>query len=80
MICGAPNPHRHHVLYGTSNRKNSEKYGLVVPLCYRHHNGSGDGVHFNKTLDLELKMYAQDRFMEEYPEENFLQIFGRNWL
>ena len=79
MVCGAPHPHKHHVL-GASNRKWSEKYGLFVPLCYMHHNGSGDGVHFNKALDTELKKYAQERFEEEYPDLNFREIFGRSWL
>ncbi len=79
IVCGKPNPHKHHVLYGP-NRKWSEKYKLTVPLCYMHHNGSNAGVHFDKCLDLALKKMAQRKFMEEYPEENFVEIFGRNYL
>lgn len=79
MICGSPHPHKHHV-FGASNRKWSEKYGLFVPLCYYHHNGSGDGVHFNKMLDNELKKFGQERFQEVYPDEDFVMIFGRSWL
>ena len=79
IVCGKPHPHTHHV-FGASNRKWSEKYGLTVPLCYMHHNGSDAGVHFDKCLDLALKKMAQRKFEETYPEENFMQIFGRNYL
>lgn len=79
MICGAMHPHVHHVL-GASNRKWSEKYRLVVPLCYMHHNGSNAGVHFDKTLDTALKIMAQRKFEEVYPELNFKEIFGKNYL
>lgn len=79
ILCGAPNPHTHHVIFGP-NRKWSEKYKLTVPLCYRHHNGSDEGVHFNKTLDTALKIMAQRKFEEVYPELNFREIFGKNYL
>ena len=79
IICGAPHPHVHHVL-GASNRKWSEKYGLKVPLCYLHHNGSNAGVHFDKTLDTALKIMAQRKFEEVYPELNFMEIFGKSYL
>jgi len=48
------NLHDHHILFGTSNRKNSEKYGLKVWLCMEHHTGSA-GAHQNRALDLYLK-------------------------
>ena len=79
IVCGRPHPHKHHV-FGASNRKWSEKYGLTVPLCYEHHNGSDAGVHFDKVLDTALKVMAQRKFEETYPKENFMQIFGRNYL
>ena len=79
IVCGAPHPHCHHV-FGASNRKWSEKYGLTVPLCYMHHNGSNAGVHFDKTLDTALKIMAQRKFEEVYPEEDFRKVFGRSYL
>lgn len=79
MVCGKPHPHKHHV-FGASNRKWSEEYGLYVPLCYKHHNGSDEGVHFNKDFDLKLKQYAQERFQEEYPDLNFREIFRKNFI
>lgn len=81
LVCGTSfNIHIHHCIYGSANRKKSEKYGLIVPLCAKHHNMSNEGVHFNKELDMKLKQLAQKRFMEIYPNQNFLDIFKRNYL
>lgn len=80
-VCGTTQDiHEHHILYGTANRRLSEKYGLKVWLCAKHHNMSKDGVHQNRELDLRLKQLAQKRFEEEYPNESFLRIFGRNYI
>ena len=80
MVCGRPNAEVHHCLYGTSNRKWSEKYRLLVGLCAEHHRGSELSPHFNRDFDLQLKQYAQERFQEEYPELDFMSIFGRNYI
>ena len=70
----------HHVIYGTANRKLSEKYGLKVWLCLEHHTGRS-GVHFNKDLDLNLKQMAQEYFEANYgTREDFRTIFGKSWL
>lgn len=71
--------HKHHI-FGAANRKHSERYGLTVYLCVRHHNGSDYGVHFNKILDNKLKQLAQRKFEETHTREEFMWIFGRNWL
>lgn len=80
MVCGKPYPEVHHVLFGRSNRKWSEKYKLVVPLCGEHHRGSSLSPHFNRDFDLKLKKYAQERFQEEHPDLDFIKIFGKNYL
>lgn len=79
FVCGRYGTEIHHIFFGTANRKLSDKYGLVVGLCYYHHRGN-QGVHFNRDLDLELKMIAQRRFNEVYPDIDFLAVFGRNYL
>lgn len=80
-VCGTrQNLNIHEVYFGTSNRKNSIKYGCCVSLCAKHHNMSNDGVHFNKKLDTELKVKCQKKFIEVYPDLDFLKIFGRNYL
>ena len=80
MVCGSPHPEVHHVIFGTSNHKWSEKYKLLVPLCHVHHRGSDLSPHHNRDFDLQLKQYAQERFQEEYPDLNFREIFGKNYL
>lgn len=73
------NLHRHHIFYG-SNRKMSEKYGMCVMLRADWHNMSNYGVHFNKSLNDELKEWGQRKFIEMYPDLDFLKIFGRNFI
>lgn len=82
FVCGATyGVHDHHILYGTSNRKNSEKRGLKVWLCGPHHNMSNEGVHFNKELDLKLKMMAQRYYEANYgTREDFRREFGKSYL
>lgn len=81
LVCGSTKDlHIHEVFFGTANRKQSIKYGCCVCLCAKHHNTSNEGVHFNKELDAQLKKMMQQRFIEVYPNLNFITIFGRNYL
>lgn len=81
--CGTTlNLHRHHIFYGTANRKLSEKDNLVVYLCYEHHTGAF-GVHNgNKALDLKLKKAGQRAYMKYYGKtaEEFRERYGKNYL
>ena len=80
LVCGSPYVEIHHVIYGTANRKLSDKYGLVVPLCSEHHRGN-TGVHHNKKLDLFLKKEAQRKYEQEYGNgKGFREIFGKCYL
>lgn len=73
--------HEHHIFYGTSNRKNSEKYGLKVYLTGEYHNLSNKGVHFDKAFDTELKQVGQRAFESTHgSREDFIRIFGKNYL
>lgn len=82
LVCGTTyNLHSHHIFGGTSNRKQSEKYGLKVWLCAYHHNMSNDAVHFNKHLDNHLKQMAQRHFEARYGNrEEFIRIMGKSYL
>lgn len=80
FICGSPYVHEHHIFEGTANRKLSEKYGMKCYLCQPHHTGDS-GVHFNKSIDNELKKYAQRVFEEKIgTREDFRKIFGKSWI
>ena len=74
------NLHEHHVFYNTANRKQSERTGMKIWLCARHHNMSDDGIHFNKELDLRVKRMAQEVFEQTHTREEFRNIFGKSWL
>ena len=81
LVCGSTSGlHKHHIFFGTSNRKLSEKYGCWCYLCGRHHNLSNVGVHSNRQLDINLKQFAQEKFNEVYPELDFREIFGKSYL
>jgi hypothetical protein len=72
----------HHV-FGASNRKKSEKYGLKV---YIHHSKchifGKVSVHHNAELDRALKAKAQKIAMKHYgwTTEEFIKIFGKNYI
>ena len=65
---------RHEIFYGTANRKLSIKWGMVIficPACHRQ-------VHDDPDLRDELEAKYQQRFEEQYPDEKFMAIFGKN--
>ena len=70
----------HHIFYGQGRRKLSERYGLKVWLTHDEHNEPPDGVHFNQALRRELERAGQLAFEREYPELDFIGIFGRSYL
>ena len=78
IICGKSPVNKHEIFYGR-NRQNSIKYGLVIPLCQRHHTGI-DGIHFNTELCDFWHKKGQTRFNEVYPDLNFEDVFKRNYL
>jgi hypothetical protein len=69
----------HHIFYGNGKRSLSDKYGLTVWLRHEWHTGLG-GVHFNATLDKELKQMAQRAFEKVYGHNRFMELFGRSYL
>ena len=81
IFTGSPYVERHHI-FGGSNKTASEKYGFVVPLRYDlHPNGANADMRYAKQIDTYLKQMAQRYFEENCgTREEFMQIFGRNYL
>ena len=80
FICGSMyKVEKHHVFNG-ANRKHSEKYKLVVPLCHYHHTGSMNSVHQNQQMDEKLKRYAQRKFEEKYGHDLFMKVFKKSYI
>lgn len=80
VVCGSPNVQRHHVICGTANRKKSDKYGYIIPLCFEHHVG-GNGIHRNRGMELYWIQTAQRHFERFFgSREDFIKEFGKSWL
>lgn len=69
----------HHIFAGTANRKISEKYGLKVWLCHRHHTGDG-GAQYDPEKNLQLKQEAQKAFEKEHSRELWMKLIRKNYL
>lgn len=61
-VCGRPATDYHHCMHG-ADKKLSEKYGLMVPLCRECH---GKVHHVGGELDRILKQDAQRAFVRHY--------------
>lgn len=77
-LCGSYQRIEIHHIYSGCYRKKSTQYGLVVPLCYNCHQGT-NGVHFNRLKMDKLRAIGQKAFEREYPDLDFVKIFGRNY-
>ena len=77
---GSAQVERHHI-WGGSNRKNSEKYGFMVPLRPDlHPNGVMAGNNAEE-IDLKLKQMSQKYFEEHCgTRDEFRKIFGKSVL
>lgn len=73
------NLEQHHI-FGGANRKWSEKYGLKVWLCPRCHRDQKQGVHGNKEIMEIMNRTGQQAFEKTHTREDFMKIFGRNYL
>lgn len=81
LVCGSPYIEIHHVFFGTANRRLSDRYGYVVPLCPTHHREGAYSAHKSMELNMAYKCMAQRHFEEHNgSREDFIRIFGRSYL
>lgn len=79
-FCGAMTGlEEHHIFAGVANRRISEKYGLKVWLCHRHHTGA-DGAQYLRQNNLILKQEAQKAFERLHGREIWMQLIRKNYL
>ena len=70
----------HHIIFRSECSKEiTEKYGMVIPLCHEHHLGN-NSPHRNRNADLYLKGLATRLFKEKYPELDFRETFGKEYV
>lgn len=75
FICGMPREQIHHVM-NAHNRKKSEKYGLIIPICAKCH----DDIHNrNELANKNLKRLAQIKFEMIYGHKKWFEEFGKNY-
>lgn len=70
----------HHVFGGHARRHLSEKFGLKVYLDPAHHRFGQDSVHMNKFVADLVKTNAQKQFKKNFPQYDFREIFGKNYI
>lgn len=79
-LCGRYTKIERHHVFGASNRKKSEKYGLVANLCHWCHNEPPSGIHHNWANNLRLKQKYQRQFEKTHSHAVFMKEFGKNYL
>lgn len=73
------NLERHHVFDGAGRRELSDRFGLTVWLCHRHHNEPPGGVHFNAIAMANLQSDAARMFDMLHGDGSCQRIFGKNF-
>ena len=74
QLCGSTSYLEIHHIYEGRNRKNSTKYKMLVVLCKKHH------MWVHQTNYKGFKEEYQRRFEETHTRDEFIKIFGRNYL
>jgi hypothetical protein len=72
--------HKHHIIFGTADRKKSEHWGVWCYLCVAHHEHGPEAVHTNIKTDTWLRQQAQRIFEARYSHELWMKEFGRNYI
>lgn len=70
----------HHAIPGTANKKLSERYGLKVYLCLWHHTAGPEAVHNDAATMRLVQRKAQEAFEAAYSHEEWMRVFGRNYI
>lgn len=81
-LCGRMGYLEEHHIFGGPNRKHSEALGLKVHLCPECHRDTRKGVHGSEGQGkkLQLQQEAQKNFEARYSHEEFIRVFGKNYL
>ena len=66
-----------HEIFPGRNRKNSMKYGFVLPLCARCHEVLQEDITFNDKWRKKSQEYFEKNIGTR---ERFIEVFRRNYL
>ena len=76
FVCGKPAQQWHHVM-NKADKKKSEKYGLLIPVCAKCHSRIHDT---DEELNKQIKKIAQADFMMEHSFGLWMKEFGKNYI
>ena len=75
------NLHKHHIFFGTGNRKVSEDNGFWIWITGEWHNqDSRKDIHSNMQLDLRVRMQCQRKYEETHSRQEFRKLIGESYL
>lgn len=75
--CGSMVQLTKHEIFEGRNRKNSMKYGFVLPLCLSCHQKLQENSDFSDKWHKKAQKYFEENYGTR---EEFLEIFRRNYL
>ena len=79
--CGNPCIEEHHLIEGRGRRKLSEKYGLKVPFCHKHHTWCHEYAYKHPVFAQSMHILAQLAFERVHgTREDFRRIFGEYFI
>lgn len=76
FLCGRGGDLARHEVFNGSNRQTSKAYGCWCTLCPQCH----ERVHMNAQWSRTLKEQTQMMFEQEHSHEDFMILFGENYL
>lgn len=76
FVCGRQAEQIHHI-FNKTDKKRSEKYGLLIPVCHRCHSDIHDR---NESLNKQIKKLAQTKFESQYGKELWRTEFKKSYL
>lgn len=90
LLCGDLATQEHHLICGTSNREQSEFFGLKIPLCAKCHNfihHYGPSMRLSKMLGQAIfeRNYYKDLYYEmnkghDEARQSYIDHFGKSSL
>ena len=79
-ICGKWTPTEKHHIFGSANRKHSERLGLYVYLCHDCHTGAENCAQYNSDTNKYLKQEAQVAYEKTHSHEQWMLLIRKNYI
>ena len=74
-VCGSKLGIEKNEIFSGSYRHLSIEYGMVNPLCKKHH----ELFHKDREFNLRVKVQFEEEFLNEHSLDEFIQLFGKDY-